>query len=196
MAVILALIGGAWLLYFYLPVATYAYFWGFFAMAAILLVVGAGGRAARRQDRQTQLPAGARDGDRRGQENPRHGQRPGDRARRRRRGRRRCAATSGGNGAGVSAGTGAGTAGPPEGRPADAARTPRRSATRWRPTARSWRCRWRSLRGEVTRLTDWRTHVERHRREIVIGAAVVGFASAPRMLRAAGAARQRRRLAV
>ena len=49
MAVILALVGGAWLLYFYLPVATYAYFWGFFAMAAILLVVavGAGLLAAR-----------------------------------------------------------------------------------------------------------------------------------------------------
>ncbi|HTY96889.1 MAG TPA: phage holin family protein [Solirubrobacteraceae bacterium] len=49
MAVIIALIGGAWLLYFYLPGPTYAYFWGFFAMAAILLViaVGAGMLAAR-----------------------------------------------------------------------------------------------------------------------------------------------------
>ena len=49
MAVIIALIGGAWLLYFYLPGPTYAYFWGFFAMAAILLViaVGAGLLAAR-----------------------------------------------------------------------------------------------------------------------------------------------------
>jgi hypothetical protein len=40
------------------------------------------------------------------------------------------------------------------------------------------------LRGEVTRLTDWRGYVERHRREIVIGAAVVGFAVGARMLRA------------
>jgi len=49
MAVILALVGGAWLLYYYLPGPTYAYFWGFFAMAAILLVVavGAGLLAAR-----------------------------------------------------------------------------------------------------------------------------------------------------
>jgi len=45
------------------------------------------------------------------------------------------------------------------------------------------------LRGEVTRLTDWRTRVERHRREIVIGAAIVGFAVGTRMLRS----RRRRR---
>ncbi|HUH80090.1 MAG TPA: DUF3618 domain-containing protein [Solirubrobacteraceae bacterium] len=45
------------------------------------------------------------------------------------------------------------------------------------------------LRGEVTRLTDWRAHVERHRREIVIGAAIVGFAVGARMLRS----RRRRR---
>ncbi len=40
-AVLFALIGCAWLLYFYLPVSTFAYFWGFFAMAVILLVLGA-----------------------------------------------------------------------------------------------------------------------------------------------------------
>jgi Putative Actinobacterial Holin-X, holin superfamily III len=42
-------VGCAWLLYFYLPVNTYAYFWGFFAMAAILLILGvlAGAIAAR-----------------------------------------------------------------------------------------------------------------------------------------------------
>ena len=39
------------------------------------------------------------------------------------------------------------------------------------------------LRGEVTRITDWRGHLERHRREIIIGAAVVGFAVGARMLR-------------
>jgi len=42
MAVILALVGFAWLLYYYLPGPTYAFFWGFFAMAAILLVIAAG----------------------------------------------------------------------------------------------------------------------------------------------------------
>jgi len=32
------------------------------------------------------------------------------------------------------------------------------------------------LRGRVTELTDWRRQVREHSREIVIGAAVVGFA--------------------
>jgi hypothetical protein len=40
-AVVFALVGCAWLLYFYLPGNTYAYFWGFFAMAVILLLLGA-----------------------------------------------------------------------------------------------------------------------------------------------------------
>jgi hypothetical protein len=41
MALILLIIGGAWLLYFYLPVGDFAYFWGFFAMAVILILLGA-----------------------------------------------------------------------------------------------------------------------------------------------------------
>lgn len=41
MAVIFALVGCAWLLYYYLPGADFAYFWGFFAMAVILLLLGA-----------------------------------------------------------------------------------------------------------------------------------------------------------
>jgi hypothetical protein len=32
------------------------------------------------------------------------------------------------------------------------------------------------LRGRVTELTDWRRQVREHKRELVIGAAVVGFA--------------------
>jgi hypothetical protein len=44
------------------------------------------------------------------------------------------------------------------------------------------------LRGEITQLTDWRAHVARHRREILIGAAVVGFVIGARGLR-----RRRRR---
>ena len=39
------------------------------------------------------------------------------------------------------------------------------------------------LRGEVQRITDWRAHVERHRPEIVAGAAVVGLLVGVRMLR-------------
>jgi uncharacterized membrane protein YqjE len=38
-ALLFALVGCAWLLYYYLPGATFAYFWGFFAMAVILLVL-------------------------------------------------------------------------------------------------------------------------------------------------------------
>jgi hypothetical protein len=46
------------------------------------------------------------------------------------------------------------------------------------------------LRGEVTRLTDWRGQVERHRSEITAGAAVVGLLLGARMLR--GRRRRRR----
>jgi hypothetical protein len=31
------------------------------------------------------------------------------------------------------------------------------------------------LRGEVTKATDWRGQLERHKREVIIGAAVAGF---------------------
>ncbi len=40
MALIFALVGCAWLLYFYLPGNNYTYFWGFFAMAVILVFLG------------------------------------------------------------------------------------------------------------------------------------------------------------
>ncbi len=40
-ALLFALIGCAWLLYYYLPGNAFTYFWGFFAMAAILLLLGA-----------------------------------------------------------------------------------------------------------------------------------------------------------
>jgi Putative Actinobacterial Holin-X, holin superfamily III len=39
-AIVFALVGCAWVLYFYLPVGQFAYFWGFFAMAVILVVLG------------------------------------------------------------------------------------------------------------------------------------------------------------
>jgi uncharacterized membrane protein YqjE len=41
MALVFALVGCAWLLYYYLPGNELTYFWGFFAMAAILLLLGA-----------------------------------------------------------------------------------------------------------------------------------------------------------
>jgi hypothetical protein len=31
------------------------------------------------------------------------------------------------------------------------------------------------LRGEVTVAADWRRHIRRHRREVLVGAAVAGF---------------------
>jgi len=31
------------------------------------------------------------------------------------------------------------------------------------------------LRGEVTLATDWRRHIRRHQREVMIGAALAGF---------------------
>jgi hypothetical protein len=42
------------------------------------------------------------------------------------------------------------------------------------------------LRGEVTRITDWRGHVERHRPELIAGAAAVGLIIGVRMLRRRG----------
>jgi hypothetical protein len=47
-----------------------------------------------------------------------------------------------------------------------------------------------NLRGEVAQLTDWRAHVERHRSELMAGAAVVGLVIGTRLLR-----RRRRRRA-
>ena len=40
MALIFALVGCAWLLYYYLPGNDFTYFWGFFAMAVILILLG------------------------------------------------------------------------------------------------------------------------------------------------------------
>jgi uncharacterized membrane protein YqjE len=40
MALVFALVGCAWLLYYYLPGNNQTYFWGFFAMAVILLLLG------------------------------------------------------------------------------------------------------------------------------------------------------------
>jgi hypothetical protein len=39
-----------------------------------------------------------------------------------------------------------------------------------------------ALRGRVAELTDWRLQVREHKREIVIGAAIVGFTIGARMM--------------
>jgi hypothetical protein len=44
------------------------------------------------------------------------------------------------------------------------------------------------LRGEITHITDWRGHLERHRPEVTAAAAVVGLFLGARMVR-----RRRRR---
>jgi hypothetical protein len=46
-----------------------------------------------------------------------------------------------------------------------------------------------NLRGEVAQLTDWRAHLQRHRGELMAGAAVVGLVIGARLLRS----RRRRR---
>ena len=38
------------------------------------------------------------------------------------------------------------------------------------------------LRGEITRLTDWRGQLERHRTQVTVGVAIVGVAIGLRML--------------
>lgn len=39
-----------------------------------------------------------------------------------------------------------------------------------------------ALRGKVTELTDWRQQVREHKRELIIGAAVVGFALGAKLM--------------
>ena len=57
MALVFALVGCAWLLYYYLPGNQYTYFWGFFAMAVILLLLGAlAGLAAARAVKKSAPP--------------------------------------------------------------------------------------------------------------------------------------------
>jgi hypothetical protein len=48
------------------------------------------------------------------------------------------------------------------------------------------------LRGEVSELTDWRGHIRRHRREVLIGAAVAGFVIGGGIAALSGAFRGRR----
>lgn len=49
------------------------------------------------------------------------------------------------------------------------------------------------FRGEIERATDWRSHLERHKREVVIGAAVAGFVLAGGVAAMGGVFRRRRR---
>ena len=51
----------------------------------------------------------------------------------------------------------------------------RRSGARSRPTGPSSALAVDKLRGEITRSTDWRSQFRKHKREVLIGAAVAGF---------------------
>ena len=48
------------------------------------------------------------------------------------------------------------------------------------------------LRGEVAEVTDWRKQIARHRREVVIGAAVAGFVIGGGIAALGGIMRRRR----
>ncbi len=164
MAFLFALIGGACLLYFYLPVGNdFTYFWGFFAMAADPRAGRDPGRCDRRESPQTRLAAGADDGDRRGAQNPRD--RRSARARagfaapsiRRARVRRpgRAGRTRDDGPRRRHAG----------GRGLMAQRTPAEIRNSIESNRMELAVSVQQLRGEVERLTDWRRHVERHRSE-------------------------------
>jgi hypothetical protein len=49
-----------------------------------------------------------------------------------------------------------------------------------------------SLRTEVTKLTDWRSHLARHRNQILVGAAVAGFVLGGGLAAIGGIARRKR----
>ena len=141
MALIFALVGCAWLLYYYLPGNDFTYFWGFFAMAVILLLLGAlAGLIAARAVKRARRPC------------------PTWRSRRPARSARRVVPPSGD--------AARQPRGPHElmGASADGRQ---RSPAEIRNSIESNRMELAvsvdRLRGEVAHITDWRGHVERHR---------------------------------
>jgi Protein of unknown function (DUF3618) len=49
------------------------------------------------------------------------------------------------------------------------------------------------LRGEMVRLTDWRAQLRKHQKQVLVGAAVTGFALAGGIAAIGGLGRRRRR---
>jgi hypothetical protein len=49
------------------------------------------------------------------------------------------------------------------------------------------------LRGEIEVVTDWRSHLRRHQREVLIGAAVAGFVIGGGLAAVGGLLRRKRR---
>jgi hypothetical protein len=74
----------------------------------------------------------------------------------------------------------------PQGARPSTAGTPGRSATEIRGDIDLQRQQLGSsveaLRGRVTELTDWRRQVREHKQQLIVGAAVVGFAVGVRMM--------------
>ena len=153
MALVIALVGCAWLLYYYLPGNNYTYFWGFFAMAVILLLLGAlAGVLAAKAVKKGSPPV------------PNMAIEEAKKIRE--------------------------TVAPPAAtRPAQASGRlmAQRSPAEIRSSIESNRMELAvsldRLRGEVTHITDWRGHIERHRSELTAGAALVGLALGVKMLR-------------
>ena len=159
MALVFALVGCAWLLYYYLPGNEFTYFWGFFAMAVILVVLGAlaGLLAAKAVKRGAPpVPTMAIEEARKIRETVSSGsaRAPGAPAPT---DRRVPAAAAGAGGL-------------------MAQRTPAEIRNSIEANRMELAVSLDRLRGEVAHITDWRGHVERHRARDTSGAAVVGLA--------------------
>jgi hypothetical protein len=73
-----------------------------------------------------------------------------------------------------------------------AERTPEQIRTSVQETRRELEFSLNDLQAKVTQLTDWRSQIAEHRREIVIGAAVAGFVVGGGIAAALGVFRRRR----
>ena len=125
---------------------------GFFVEAAVFLLIAAARRLLRLPRGQGRRAAGARAGDRRGEAD--QGDARKEEASNERRSPSRCALRP----------------------PARPAARRRRSAATSTPSASELGSSVEALRGRVTELTDWRRQVREHSTQLIVGAAVVGFA--------------------
>jgi hypothetical protein len=73
-----------------------------------------------------------------------------------------------------------------------AERTPEQIRASVQETRRELEFSLNDLQAKVTELTDWRSQIAQHRREIVIGAAVAGFVVGGGIAAALGVFRRRR----
>ena len=73
-----------------------------------------------------------------------------------------------------------------------AERTPEQIRASVQETRRELEFSLNDLQAKVTELTDWRSQIQQHRKEIVIGAAVAGFVVGGGIAAALGVFRRRR----